>query len=218
MLVMFVFGYALQRYVLNLIIRSALLNTLLITFGLDVVLTYMAQLAFTADFRTINPAYAGANVAIFGLTLPLLRFAAFVAALLLATLLWAILQRTRLGRAIRATAQNLTAARLYGIDPARLYALTFGLGAALTGAAGGLYGMVSQVSPYIGATLTAKSFVITIMGGLENPFGIVLAGFVIGIIEALASIYIGPTFTDAISFGLLVIILIARPARSLRTA
>jgi branched-chain amino acid transport system permease protein len=96
--------------------------------------------------------------------------------------------------------------------------LTFGLGAALTGAAGGLYGMVSQVSPYIGATLTAKSFVITIMGGLENPFGIVLAGFVIGIIEALASIYIGPTFTDAISFGLLVIILIARPARSLRTA
>ena len=216
--VMFAFGYALQRYVLNLIIRSALLNTLLITFGLDVVLTYLAQLAFTADFRTINPSYAGANVAIFGLTLPLLRFAAFVAALLLAALLWAMLQRTRLGRAIRATAQNLTAARLYGVDPARLYALTFGIGTALAGAAGGLYGMVSQVTPYIGATLTAKSFVITIMGGLENPFGIVLGGIVIGVIEALASLYIGPTFTDAISFGLLVLILVARPARSLRSA
>jgi branched-chain amino acid transport system permease protein len=216
--VMFAFGYLLQRYVLNLIVRSAQLNTLLITFGLDVVLTYLAQLAFTADFRTINPSYAGANVTIFDLTLPLLRFAAFVAAILLATLLWIMLQRTRLGRAIRATAQNLTAARLYGVDPARLYALTFGLGAALAGAAGGLYGMVSQVTPYIGATLTAKSFVITIMGGLENPFGIVLAGIVIGIIEALASIYIGPTFTDAISFGLLVLILIVRPARSLRTA
>jgi branched-chain amino acid transport system permease protein len=216
--VMFVFGYALQRYVLNLIIRSALLNTLLITFGLDVVLTYLAQLAFTADFRTINPSYAGANVTILGLTLPLLRFAAFVAALLLAALLWTILRRTRIGRAIRATAQNLTAARLYGVDPGRLYALTFGIGTALAGAAGGLYGMVSQVSPYIGATLTAKSFVISIMGGLENPFGIVLAGIVIGIIEALASLYIGPTFTDAISFGLLVFILIARPARSLRSA
>jgi branched-chain amino acid transport system permease protein len=129
-----------------------------------------------------------------------------------------MLQRTRLGRAIRATAQNLTAARLYGVDPVQLYALTFGLGAALAGAAGGLYGMVSQVTPYIGATLTAKSFVITIMGGLENPFGIVLGGIVIGIIEALASIYIGPTFTDAISFGLLVVILIVRPMRSLRTA
>ena len=216
--VMFAFGYLLQRYVLNLIVRSAQLNTLLITFGLDVVLTYLAQLAFTADFRTINPSYAGANVTIFDLTLPLLRFAAFVAAILLAALLWVMLRRTRLGRAIRATAQNLTAARLYGVDPARLYALTFGLGAALAGAAGGLYGMVSQVTPYIGATLTAKSFVITIMGGLENPFGIVLGGIVIGIIEALASIYIGPTFTDAISFGLLVVILIVRPVRSLRTA
>lgn len=215
---MFALGYLLQRYALNLIVRSAQLNTLLITFGLDVVLTYLAQLAFTADFRTINPSYAGANITIFGLTLPLLRFAAFVAALTFAALLWILLQRTRLGRAIRATAQNLTAARLYGVDPARLYALTFGLGVGLAGAAGGLYGMVSQVTPYIGATLTAKSFVITIMGGLENPLSIVLGGIVIGIIEALASIYIGPTFTDAISFGLLVIILIVRPARSLRTA
>ena len=217
-LAIFVLGYLLQRYVLNLIVRSAQLNTLLITFGLDVVLTYLAQLAFTADFRTINPSYAGANVTILGLTLPLLRFAAFVAALLLATLLWVILQRTRLGRAIRATAQNLTAARLYGVDPAQLYALTFGLGVGLAGAAGGLYGMVAQVTPYIGATLTAKSFVITIIGGLENPFGIVLGGIVIGIIEALASIYIGATFTDAISFGLLLIILIVRPMRGLRTA
>ncbi len=218
MLIMFVFGYLLQRFVLNLIIRSAALNTLLITFGLDVVLTYLAQLAFTADFRTINPSYAGANIAILGLTVPLLRLAAFVAAVVLAALLWVLLQRTRLGRAIRATAQNLVAARLYGVDPARLYALTFGLGAALAGAAGGLYGMVSQVTPYIGATLTAKSFVITIIGGLENPFGIVLGGIVIGIIEALASLYIGATFTDAISFGLLVLILVARPARSLRNA
>ena len=217
-LAMFALGYLLQRYVLNLIVRSAQLNTLLITFGLDVVLTYLAQLAFTADFRTINPSYSGANVTIFGLTVPLLRFAAFVAALLFATLLWVILQRTRLGRAIRATAQNLTAARLYGVDPARLYALTFGLGVGLAGAAGGLYGMVSQVTPYMGATLTAKSFVITIMGALENPFGIVLGGIAIGVIEALASIYIGPTFTDAISFGLLVLILIVRPIRSLRTA
>lgn len=215
---MFALGYLLQRYVLNLIVRSAQLNTLLITFGLDVVLTYLAQLAFTADFRTINPSYAGANITVFELTVPLLRFAAFVAALIFAALLWVMLQRTRLGRAIRATAQNLTAARLYGVDPARLYALTFGLGVGLAGAAGGLYGMVAQVTPYIGATLTAKSFVITIMGGLENPLSIVLGGIVIGIIEALASIYIGPTFTDAISFGLLVLILIVRPVRGLRTA
>ena len=218
MVVMFALGYLLQRYVLNLIIRSAQLNTLLITFGLDVVLTYLAQLAFSADFRAINPSYAGANLTWMGVTIPLVRLGAFVTALILAGLLWALLQRTRLGRAIRATAQNLVAARLYGVNPAQLYAVTFGLGAALAGAAGGLYGMVSQVTPYVGAALTAKSFVITIMGGLENPFGILLGGVFIGIAEALAAIYIGPTFTDAISFGLLLLILVAGPARSLRGA
>ncbi len=218
MAAMFILGYLLQRCVLNLVIRSAQLNTLLITFGLEVVLTYLAQLAFSADFRTINPSYAGANIDLLGVTVPLVRLGAFIMALLLAAALWVVLMRTPLGRAIRATAQNLVAARLYGVNPAQLYAITFGLGAALAGAAGGLYGMVSQVTPYMGAALTAKSFVITIMGGLENPFGIVLGGLVIGIAEALAAIYLGPTFTDAISFGLLVLILVLRPARSLGAA
>jgi branched-chain amino acid transport system permease protein len=218
MVLMFVFGYLVQRFVLNLIVRSALLNTLLITFGLDVVLTYMAQLAFSADFRAINPSYAGANITLAGVTVPLARLAACGVALLLAALVWLLLNRTRLGRAIRATAQNLTAARLYGVDPRQLYAVTFGLGAALAGAAGGLYGVVSEITPYVGTSLTAKSFVIAIIGGLDNPLSVVAAGVVIGVAESAAALYLGPTFTDAISFGLLVVILIARPARSLRMA
>ena len=218
MIGMFVFGYLVQRCILNLIVRSALLNTLLITFGLDVVLTYMAQLAFSADFRAINPSYAGANVTFAGITIPLARLAAFLVAVLLAALLWLLLNKTRLGRAIRATAQNLTAARLYGVDPRQLYAITFGIGAALAGAAGGLYGVVAQITPYVGASLTAKSFVIAIIGGLDNPLAVVAAGLVIGIAESAASLYLGPTFTDVISFGLLVLILVARPARSLRMA
>jgi branched-chain amino acid transport system permease protein len=218
MLVMFVVGYLLQRCILNLIVRSAMLNTLLITFGLDVVITYLAQLAFSADFRTINPSYAGSNITVVGVTIPLVQLAAFAVALVLAALLWLMLNRTRLGRAIRATAQNLVAARLYGVDPRQLYAVTFGLGAALAGAAGGLYGIVSQLTPYIGAELTAKSFVIAIMGGLDNPFGIIVGGLVIGIAESVGALYLGPTFTNAISFGLLVLILVARPARSLKGA
>jgi branched-chain amino acid transport system permease protein len=218
MLGMFLFGYLVQRCILNLIVRSALLNTLLITFGLDVVLTYMAQLAFSADFRAINPSYAGANVTLAGITIPLARLAAFLVAVLLAALLWLLLNKTQLGRAIRATAQNLTAARLYGVDPRQLYAITFGIGAALAGAAGGLYGVVAQITPYVGASLTAKSFVIAIIGGLDNPLAVVAAGLVIGIAESATALYLGPTFTDAISFGLLVLILVARPARSLRMA
>jgi branched-chain amino acid transport system permease protein len=218
MVAMFCFGYLVQRCVLNLIVRSALLNTLLITFGLDVVLTYMAQLVFSADFRTINPSYAGANVTLAGVTIPLARLAAFGVALVLAGLLWLLLNRTPIGRAIRATAQNLVAARLYGVDPRQLYAVTFGIGAALAGAAGGLYGVVAQLTPYIGTSLTAKSFVIAIIGGLDNPLAVVAAGLVIGIAESATSLYLGPTFTDVISFGLLVLILVARPARSLRMA
>ena len=218
MLIMFAFGYLVQITILNQIIRSAQLNTLLITFGLDVVLTYLALLAFSADFRTINPSYAGANVTVAGVTIPLARLAAFVIAWVLAAALWFVLVRLPLGRAIRATAQNLTAARLYGIDPRQVYALTFGIGAAMAGAAGGLYGLISHLTPYVGVSLTAKSFVIAVIGGLDNPFAVILAGLVIGVAESLASLYLGPTYSDVISFGLLVAILVLRPTRMLRSA
>ncbi len=218
MLILFGFGYLIQFLLLNQIIRSAHLNTLLITFGLDVVLTYLALLIFSADFRTINPSYAGSNVTLLGVTIPLARLAAFVIAWVLAALLWFVLERLPLGRAIRATAQNLTAARLYGVNPRQVYAVTFGIGAALAGAAGGLYGMISHLTPYVGVSLTAKSFVIAVIGGLNNPFAVILAGLVIGIAESLASLYLGPTYSDVISFGLLVLILVLRPARALRAA
>ena len=210
---MFLFGYLLQMFVLNLIVRSALLNTLLITFGFDVVLVYLAQFLFTADFRTINPTYSGSNVDLQGVTIPYSQAGAFLVAILLAGALYVFLDQTRTGRAIRATAQNLTAARLYGVNPRRIYALTFGVGAALAGAAGGLFGVVSQITPYIGITLTAKSFVIAILGGLDKPLGVIAGGLVLGIAEAMTDLYLGSTFKDIISFGLLVLILVARPAQ-----
>jgi branched-chain amino acid transport system permease protein len=219
MLTLFCFGYLLQRYVLNLIVKAPMFNTLLITFGIEVVLTYLAQIAFSADFRTINPSYAGANFTLFGVTLPLVRVLAFGIALTLTFVLWLFLARARLGRAIRACAQNLVAARLYGVEPRHIYALTFGLGAALAGAAGDLYGVVSQINPYIGGPLTAKSFAIAIIGGLENPLGVVVGGIFLGIVESLTSLYVGPTYTNVASFGILVLVLIVKPTGLLgRTA
>ncbi len=209
--VMFALGYALQRGLLNLVVRGPMFNTLLITFGLEVVLTYLAQLAFSADFRTINPPYAGNSFTFGPVTLPVARLAAFGVALILTTGMWLFLLHSRLGRAIRATAQNLVAARLYGVEPRHLYAVTFGLGLALAGAAGGLYGTVSQINPYIGATLTAKSFAIAIIGGLDNPLGVLVGGLFLGIIESLTMLYVGPTFADVASFGILVLVLILRP-------
>jgi len=209
--VMFALGYTLQRGLLNLVIRGPMFNTLLITFGLEVVLTYLAQLAFSADFRTINPAYAGNSLAWGPVVLPVARLAAFGVAIVLTVGMWLFLLHTRLGRAIRATAQNLVAARLYGVEPRHLYAVTFALGIALAGAAGGLYGTVSQINPYIGASLTAKSFAVSIIGGLDNPLGVIAGGLFLGIVESLATLYIGPTFADVASFGVLVLVLIVRP-------
>ena len=217
--VMFGVGYALQRGQLNLVVRAPMFNTLLITFGLEVILTYLAQLAFSADFRTINPPYAGNSWQLGALTLPMARFFAFVVAIVLTIGMWLFLLRTRLGRAIRATAQNLVAARLYGVEPRHLYAMTFGIGLALAGAAGGLYGTVSQVNPYIGASLTAKSFAISIIGGLDNPLGVLVGGLFLGVVEALTTLYVGPTFADVASLGVLLLVLIVRPSGLLgRTA
>ena len=219
MVMVFLLGYVIQRYVLNLIVRSAMFNTLLITFGIDVVLTYVAQIAFSADFRTINPPYAGSNFQLLGATVPTVQLLTFVVAIAVTVALSVFLFKARLGRAIRATAQNLDAARLYGVDPRTLYALTFALGAALAGAAGGLYGLVSQINPYIGAPLTAKSFAIAIIGGLENPLGVIVGGLFLGIVESFTALYIGPTYTSVASFGILVLVLIVRPTGILgRTA
>ena len=209
---LFALGYGLQRGLLNLVVRAPMFNTLLITFGLEVVLTYLAQLAFSADFRTINPPYAGASYALGPVTLPLARLAAFGVALALTLGMWLFLLHSRLGRAIRATSQNLVAARLYGVEPRHLYAVTFGLGLALAGAAGGLYGTVSQINPYIGATLTAKCFAISIIGGLDNPLGVMVGGLFLGIVESLTTLYVGPTFADVASFGILVLVLFLRPS------
>ncbi|AWP83933.1 branched-chain amino acid ABC transporter permease [Bordetella bronchiseptica] len=210
--VLFVLGYVLQRGLLNLVVRAPMFNTLLITFGLEVVLTYLAQLAFSADFRTINPPYAGDSYVLGPVTLPVARLAAFGVALALTLGMWLFLLHSRLGRAIRATAQNLIAARLYGVEPRHLYAVTFGLGLALAGAAGGLYGTVSQINPYIGAMLTAKCFAISIIGGLDNPLGVMVGGLFLGIVESLTTLYVGPTFADVASFGILVLVLFLRPS------
>lgn len=219
MAAMFLFGYLIQWGLLNFLVRAPMFNMLLVTFGIDVVLTYLAQIVFSADLRTIRPAYAGSNFQLGGVTVPWANLMAFVVALLLTGLLALFMQRHRWGRAIRATAQNLDAARLHGVPPRFAYALTFGIGAALAGGAGTLYGVVAQLTPYVGVPLTAKSFAIAIIGGLDNPLGVILGGLVLGLAEAFGSLWLGPTYRDAVSLGLLVLVLIVRPTGILgRTA
>ena len=208
---LFVYGYCLQRYVLNLIVRAQLFLTLLITFGVEVVMINLARLLWASDLRQVTPTYAAANFAIGGLTIPWVRLWVFVATLVLSVAFLFVLERTRLGRAIRATSEELRAARLTGIPVAHIYAVTFGLGAALAGAAGGLWGMLFPITPVMGGSLTLKSFVVAVLGGLGTMMGAMVGGLVLGIAESFTSTYLGPTYPNVISFGLLVLILIVRP-------
>ena len=134
---LFVYGYCLQRFLLNLVVRAQLFLTLLITFGVEVVMVNLVRIFWSSDLRQVTPAYAGANFSMGGVTVPYVRLWVFITTVVLSVLFLLLLEKTRLGRAIRATSEELRAARLTGIPVAHIYAVTFGLGAALAGAAGG---------------------------------------------------------------------------------
>ncbi len=208
---LFAYGYCLQRFVLNLIVRAQLFLTLLITFGIEVVMVNLARILWTSDLRQVTPAYAGTHFTVGEITVPYVRFWVFVTTVALSVLFLLLLEKTRLGRAIRATSEELRAARLTGIPVAHIYAVTFGLGAALAGAAGGLWGMLFPITPIMGGALTLKSFVVAVLGGLGTMMGAIVGGLVLGLTESLTATYLGPTYPNAISFGLLVLILIFRP-------
>jgi branched-chain amino acid transport system permease protein len=208
---LFVYGYAVQRFLLNLIVRAQLFLTLLITFGLEVVMVNLARIFWSSDLRQVTPVYAATNFEVGGITVPYVRLWVFITTVVLSVLFLLVLERTKLGRAIRATSEELRAARLTGIPVAHIYAVTFGLGAALAGAAGGLWGMLFPITPIMGGGLTLKSFVVAVLGGLGTMMGAIVGGLVLGIAESFTATYLGPTYPNAVSFGLLVLILIVRP-------
>jgi branched-chain amino acid transport system permease protein len=207
----FALGYAIQRLLLNLVARAQLFLTLLFTFGLGVVIENLARLAWSADLRQVTPRYQGAHLDVLGLTIPRVRLMVFGTAAALSLLFLLLLERTRLGRAIRATAQELRAARLTGIPVGHIYAVTFGLSAALAGAAGALWGTLFPISPTMGGPLTLKAFAVNVLGGLGTMLGPLAGGIVLGIVESFAATYLGPTYANVLSFGLLVLVLVIRP-------
>jgi len=208
---LFALGFALQRFVFNRAVMRSIYLTLILTFGLDMMLINFNIAVFTADVRSITTWYSGLALDIGGVRLAYTRILVFIIALLLTLALHYFLKWSRTGRAIRATAQDPRLARVIGIDAARIYGVTFGLGAAMAGATGSLITVVYAFSPVIGDTFTLKSFVIVVLGGLGNVPGTILAGIFLGVVENLVSGFADPGYRDAISFCLLIVILILRP-------
>jgi len=211
MAVLFGIGWAIQKVLINRIIRAPVLMTFLLTFGLSLLITDLIVHAFSSNFRSVAVPYAAAGLHLAGVVVPLVRTAALAVAVALVVLLGVYLNRTRSGQAIQATGMDPEAARLVGIDISNIYALTFAIGAALAGAAGALFAVIYPLSPDLGNPVTLRAFVVVVLGGLGNVYGALLGGLVFGLAEVFGSALVGAGYEDAIAFGLLVLTLVLRP-------
>ena len=209
---LFAFGYAVQRGLINRVINAPIWMTLLLTFGLELLLVNLLIIVFSGDYRSISVNYATGGMDIGPVRVPYGRLLAFGLAIVLTAGLATFMARTRTGQAIRATGMDRVTARLMGIPAGHIYALTFAISAALAAAAGAMVGLVGTFSPVDAGTYTLRSFVISVLGGLGNMWGALAGGLVLGLVESLGAQYIAGTLVNAIAFAVLVIVLLVRPS------
>ena len=210
MAVMFGLGYLIQRSLINQVIRAPLLATFLLTFGLEILIVNLINYFFKADTRSVQPAYSGTGFTLGPVRVPYIRLGALFVSLALVLALGAFLNRSRLGRAIRATGMDLDAARLSGVKVATIYGLTFAIGAALAGAAGSLLSTQVAFDPNLGGPYTQRAFVICVLGGLGNVVNVLIGAAVYSVIEVVVGSRL-PALSQAVTFGILVLLLIVRP-------
>lgn len=208
--VMYGVGLVLYRAVIWRIVDQDMFISILATFGISILLQQLGNQLFGSDVRTL-PSHLQTLFLAGGLvTIPEIKIVGFIAALVVGAALVVFLRFTRLGQAIRATAQNARAARVLGIDTDHVYAATFALNCAICAAAGGLVAMTWFIQPYLGLTYTLRSFMIVIVAGLGNLPGVILAGTGLGVIEEAAGFVFGAEYQTAFVFMLLVVILVGR--------
>ncbi len=205
-------GYLIQRYLINLVVNAPIWMTLLLTFGLSLLLVNGLVLLFTGDFRSIPTSYGSKGISIGDVRVPYARLIAFAIAVGFTLALVWFMNRTRLGLAIKATGMDRGAARLMGIKVRQVYGITFGIAAGLAGAAGAIYGTIDTFSPADAGGFTLQSFVIAVLGGLGNMWGALVGGILLGVVQAWSGQYLGGTLINAVSFAVLVIVLVVRPA------
>ena len=219
MAVMFGLGYLYQRSLVQLAVeRASLLASMLVTFGVALMLRNLLVLTFSPDFKSIAPAYAFVHFRLAGVTFDLVRVGALAVSLLLLSALALVLRATRIGRVMRATAQQDLAARLCGVDVRHVFALTFGVSAAFAGASGAIIGLVLPFSPADEGLWTMNAFVVVTLGGVGSPAGALVGGLLLGLISTFAARLIGPAFPNAMMFLVLVAMLLIRPAGLLGNA
>jgi branched-chain amino acid transport system permease protein len=208
---LFVLGYALQRGLINRYIARPEHEQFLLLLAVATIITASLLMGFGPDARNVQLDYAYDSFELGPLLLDKVRVMAAVGAVIGVAALWAFFRLTRTGKAIRACADNQVGAQVVGLDVKRLYAVTFGLGAACVGAAGCLMLLLIDVQPYIATDYTLLAFIIVILGGLGSMPGALLGGALVGVSEALSGFVVDPSLKSAFSFALLILVLLVRP-------
>lgn len=209
--VLFVVGYLLQAGLINRVVGAPVLTTLVLTFGLDLLLNNGMLVAFSADYRTVRLEEPYGSALWGGVVVPLSRLYAMLLAVLLTGLLYLVLNRSKMGRAIVAVRMDREAAALMGVNVKRVYGLTFGLGALMAGAAGSLLSLIFPISPLAGTEYLGIAFVVCVLGGLGSIAGAIVGGLALGVIQSFGALFLGPEHGLTIAFVLLIVLLIFKP-------
>jgi len=211
----FIVGFLFQRFFINGILKRERNvdspNIRLFTIGFSFFLSNLALLVFSANPKNVITEYTGQTFRVAGLIISQPRFYGFLIAIACTLVLYYILYRTEMGRALRAISQNRFTALLMGINVQRLYCIAFGIGIGIVAIAANILIPFYYVFPTLAATFGVKSFIIVIMGGLGNIAGALLAGLLVGIVESVLGYVLGPTTAEMLIFAAFILTMLFRP-------
>ena len=209
---LFVLGLVVQRTLVDRIVDVAHEMQILLMLGVALILENVALLAFGPEPVRVRSPLAAVTWYVGPLYIDVARLLTFVVAIALTAALYVFLFRTDLGRSIRAAADNPYGALVIGTDVRRVYAVAFGIGAACVGAAGALTAPIVPFSPSLGLSASVASFNIVIIGGLGSLLGAFIGGLLVAVAESLGAVFLTPSLKELVSFSLLIVILLFRPA------
>lgn len=210
-LVMFVLGYCLQRFVISQASHARDENILLITLGLSLVIENLAIYMFHSDPRNLETVYSNNTIDVLGAQITYPRALAVAGAAVCGAAIWYLMARTDLGRAIRAVAKERQGALAVGIDVQHIFAVSFGIGLACVGAAACFLLPMFYVSPHVGQSFVLVAFTVVVLGGMGSFAGSIVGGVIVGLVESLCGLYLGESLSQIGVFVIFIAILLFRP-------
>ena len=205
-------GAVCERVLLAPLRDESIDTTMLVMIGLWIALQNAELLAWGGVAKSIPHPFRTAPIVVGPVGIAPLRLFVVLTALALIALSWVLIQRTRLGRAMRATFQDRETAALMGVRIGRIHTVTFAFGSALAAAAGALLGPIFLAYPSMGDLASLKAFSVVILGGLGNLAGATLGGLILGVAEELGAGYVSSGYRDAVGFVIIILVLLLRPA------